>query len=240
MPPFLVGLIVVAVGALAYKGNKVVAGIPTVVPTTPATTPPGITTSFAQPPIQNYPPPPSQSPNAAPPVQTNQPSPSSSGVPAWSSNAQEFNTSPYMAAPSPSTRIPGFYAGPISANLQPRWKRVKPPEIKQPKSSSCGSGCGGGCQNASDCAVASARNNDGGCLAPTEGALLRSANPGVLASWYANVASAGATPFQAQQQNQFDVQQGNPQGDDYTVPASPFLQGIGINNMRPIRSAIGG
>jgi hypothetical protein len=239
MPPFLVALLVVGVGALAYKNRASVVGAPTVQPTTPATTPPGITTSFAQPPIQNSAPSPSQSPNAAPPLVSNQPSPSASGVPAWSSNAQEFNTNPYGAAPSTFTRIPGFYAGPISAQLQPRWKRVKVPPIPKSQTVSPSCGCGGGHQNPSDCAISSARNNDGGCLAPTEASLVRSAPPGVLQAWLANMASSGATHFQAVQQQHYDIQDSNPQSEDVTLPASPFLQGIGINNMRPIRSSIG-
>lgn len=236
MPPLLVALFAAGIIALIPRKNSA-PGAPTIVQTTPANNPPGILTSFAPPPIQNY----AQIPSSAP-IQTNQPGTSGSGVPAWSSNAQEFNNSPYMAAPAPSTRIPGFYAGPIGANLKPAYKSVKVPKSTRSSgcSGSCGSSCSGGCQNPSDCSVASQRNQDGGCLAPTMNALVRSAPPGVLESWIANMVSAGVDPYQAAQQNKYDQQNTAPNEEDITVPASPFIQGIGINNMRPIRSAIAG
>jgi hypothetical protein len=238
MPPFLVALVVAAVGALAYRGNRRVQGAPTVVETTPANNPPGITTGFAAPPLQSTVPPTSYNP---PPIETNQPAASSSGVPNWTSNAQEFNTAPYMAAPAPSNRIPGFYNGPIASNLMPRFSPVRPPKIGKQSCSGGGCGCGsGGCQNPSDCSVASARNQDGGCLAPTERSLVASAPPNVMANWIANLASSGVNPFQAAQQMQFDEMDVNPQGEDITPPAAPWIQSIGINRQRPIRSAVFG
>ena len=238
MPPFLVALAVAAVIALIPRKNTVV-GAPVAVPTTPVTGPVGVTTGFAQPPIQT-----SIPSSVAPPVQTNQPSASSSGVPNWTANAQEFNTAPYAPAPAPTSRIPGFYIGSIQANLQPIYTPVNVPVPAAQSSQSCSCGCSGsgcGCsQNPSDCSVASLRNMDGGCLAPTQAAQLASAPPGVLQQWAANLASAGVTAFQAGQQIQYDIQDTNPQGEDITVPASPHIQGIGISNRRPIRSAIFG
>jgi hypothetical protein len=234
MPPFLVALIAAGIIWLIPRKNKV-PGSPTIVQTTPSTSPPGITTGFAAPPIQNYTPTPSQP--TAPPLQTNQPGTSSSGVPEWTSNAQEFNDGLYSPAPSPGTRIPGFYAGPLSANLAPRYKPTKAPKTKQP-CSGCGGSCGGNCQNPSDCSVASNRNKDGGCLSPTQGALLNSAPPDVISSWAANLVSASVSPFQAHQQFAFDQQDTNPQESDVTLPASPFIQGIGLQKGQPIRSAL--
>jgi hypothetical protein len=233
MPPFLAALIAAGIILLIPRKNQV-PGSPVVVPSTPSNTPPGITTSFAQPPIQRS----IGSGSAAPPLVANAPGTSGSGVPQWSANAQEFNTNPYMNSPAPSTRIPGFYAGPIEDQLRPRWKSVKVPAGKTSCSGGCGGSCGGGCTNTSDCGIAKQRNLDGGCLAPTQEAQLRSAPPGVLASWAANLASAGANGWNTAQQAQFDRQDTNPAGDDQSVPASPNLTGIGISTRAPLRSAI--
>jgi hypothetical protein len=239
MPPLLIALAVAAVVALIPR-KQTVAGAPTIVQTSPATTPPGITTSFAAPPIQSYAPP--ASAPKAPPLVANQPSPSSSGVQAWSSNAQEFNVNPYGPAPSTSSRFPPFYTGTIEDNIKPRYKLTAIPKSKTAKSScGCGDSCGhGSYSNPSDCQVAGLRNRDGGCLAPTQRSLVNSAPPGVLEAWVANLASAGVNVFQSQQQEAFDMQGNNPAGEGYVTPAAPNIQGIGISRWRPIRGAMAG
>lgn len=232
MPPFLIALGVVALAALIPRKSKV-PGAPVTVQTTPATSPPGITTGFAAPPLANNFSPAYQA--SIPPAQTNQPSTSASGVPNWTSNAQEFNTAQYGGSPSNLNRWPAFYPGPIQANLNPRYNRVKVPPV--PKQQSCGCGVGASCgcsQNASDCSVSSRRNMDGGCLAPTQRSLIRSAPPGVLQAWVANIASVGQTEFATAQQAAYDQQFTDPQGEDITIPASPHITGIGISS--PLRT----
>ena len=241
MPPFLVAIAVAAIAALAYRKNAI--SIPKVsVPTTPSNNPAGIITSFASPPV-------AVNVNSAgqiegpstidsvPSLQTNAPGTSASGVPAWSSNAQEFVPVEYTPTPAPLRQVASSYAGPIQQNIQPRFRPVKVNTPKPKTDCGCGGSCGSGsCANPSDCASAKARNRDGGCLAPTSQAQLQDAGP-VLARWAANVASSGGNSWLDYQQRVYDMQESSPASSDVTVPASPFISGIGISPNKPLRTA---
>jgi len=247
MPPFIVAAIIAGVAALAYNRRATNPAAPVVVQTTPASNPPGIIGSFAAPPIAvsvdqagKIQGPPVSQIQPHQPVQTNTPGTSASGVPVWSSNAQEFNDGYAMASPAPGTRIPGFYTGPIHNNIRTRFRPVAIPKPAKSTECSCGGSCGtASCANASDCASAKARNRDGGCLAPTRKAQLQSAGAmAVLRASAANLASSGVTDWMVVQQNEFDQQETNPLGFDQTVPATPFVsRSIGISPDQPLRTA---
>jgi hypothetical protein len=220
----LVAAAVAAIGVLAYKKPGTVVAQPIVTENNGSNGGTGITTGFAPPPIQSTVSAPTPSP-----VQKNIPSSSASGVPNYSSNTQEFAVGP--ANPSPGYPQPQFYMsnqGPISRAMQT--------STKPTKTSNCG--CGGGSHsNPSDCATAAARNRDGGCLAPTRRSLVNSAPPGVIATWAANIKSAGVTPWDGIQQAGFDAQESNSYNET-TVPAAPNLTGIGLSYRRGFRSSV--
>ena len=224
MPVALVALMIAGIAALAYKKKNPLA--PVVVQTTPYNGGVGIVGGFAAPPVSD--PSSELQPHLA---QSNIPNASQSGVPTHTSNVQEFNSSPAQWSPGGIVRPPYYNQGAI----EPTFSSAARQRRKSASNSGCS--CGGGHANASSCASAQSRNKDGGCLAPTRAAQLQDSE-GVIAAWAANIASNGVTPWDAMQQNQFDVQQNLSTEENKNPPTAPQLTGIGLNYRRPHRSVI--
>ena len=229
--------VVLALGAvlgviyLAFNPKSKVTNATVVTPPTPPNSNSGgvgITTGFTPPPIQA-----SVSAPVAPTKQTNAPGTSASGVPNYSANAQEFNTAPEYAAPGLNVRAPFYNPGQLAPIYSFTHKPATLPAGLSKGCGGCGASCSSGCMGASDCAIASERNNEQGCMVPTTRSLLRGTSPKILQNWADNISSAGGNVWHASQQLRFDQQQQNPQGEDTTIPAAATNTGIGLNYRRP-------
>ena len=233
MPPFLVALVVAGVAALAYKRKPAGQSQPQTVvlqANSPANLPVGITSGFTQAPIQASVTAPL--PNHA---QKNVPSASGSGVPGTTPNAVEFQQSgDYQPAPG-AVRHPSYY-NPVQQEAPIQGLMKRRPQKPASNGGSCS--CGGGHSNTSDCAISQARNRDGACMAPTRRTLLESAPPGLIEHWASMVQESGVSTFQNAQQLTYDAQQNNSHGEDVTLPASPFLTGIGLHYPAGVREPI--
>lgn len=200
-------------------GNNLLA----IVPNTPANTPVGITTGFAEPLVSTV-----ATALPAIPGAAIQPNPAASGVPNTSAQAQQFNTNPLGPAPG----SPVSFYNPIQEYLNTlgiAQAAQEPSAIMRPTGptipivppSKKGCGCSGGCKTCeSPCSTANTKFSDG------RGACFNgpSNSPVSKAQWtnlYNNLVTSGSLdPFSTVQQMIYDGQNNNPFMEVPTAPNS--------------------